>query len=155
MSAKIEITDVHDFLMENMEGIVPIDAWGETSYFYNPGKVLARGTYFLTIKEKNGDNDKASSLDRDGVWRLNFGVERKTFACIFGPPPTRPGKGCAIEGPWDFTDLDVLTPHPIYGWMSWMAVNNPSVATWEECKPLIVNAYEKAKKGFEKRVKLR
>ena len=136
-----------------LEGVAPQSAWGERAYFYNPGNRFARGTYFLTIKEKDGENDRASNLKTAGDWRLNFGIQRKTFTNIFGAPPLRPAKGSVIEGPWDFTEQDVLTPHPVYGWMGWLAVKNPSLETFEFCKPLIIDAHEKARQTFMKRSK--
>lgn len=149
----MEIEAVHAFIMDNLEGVVPLNAWGETAYFYNPNQVLKRGTYFGTIKEKDGENDKSSKLNREGVWRLNMGVQKTTFLETFSHMPARPAKGCAIEGPWDFTELDQITPHPVYGWMNWVAVLNPSVATFEFCKPLIVDAHVRAVKTFNKRAK--
>lgn len=136
-----------------LEGVEVHRAWGETSCFYNPGGEFARGTYFLTIKEKDGDNDRASELDREGVWRLNIGTARSDFEALFGQPPKRPGKGEHIEGPWDFTVLDQITPHPVYGWMSWIAVVSPSLETWRRCIPLVDSAYAKARTTFEKRLK--
>jgi Family of unknown function (DUF6194) len=149
----IKISDVDAYIMDNLDGVVPQNAWGERAYFYNPARQFARGTYFLTIKQKDGENDRSSKLNALGDWRLNFGIERKTFTGIFGAPPRRPAKGCSIEGPWDFAEIDVLTPHPVYGWMAWLAVKNPSAATFEFCKPLIINAYEKARQTFSKRAK--
>jgi hypothetical protein len=34
--------------------------WGERGIFYNPDRVLKKGVYVLTIKEKDGENDSAS-----------------------------------------------------------------------------------------------
>jgi hypothetical protein len=31
----------------------------------------------LTIKEKDGENDKSSNLNRDGVFRVNFRFPKK------------------------------------------------------------------------------
>ncbi len=146
-----DIADVDTWLVASFEGLVPQNSWGERSYFYNPGGNAPRGTYFLTIKEKDGANDRASDLDRPGVWRLNFGLQKPDFVALFGYPPSRPGKGQAIEGPWDFTELDQLTPHPVYGWMGWVAILNPSAGTFEQLKPLIARAHEKARHTFDKR----
>ena len=143
---------VHDHITA-LRGVVPKAAWGETSYFFNPGQRFERGTYFATIKDHDGVNDHASRLDRPGVWRLNMGVAKPVYFALFGPPPPRPGKGRTIEGDWDFTALDTLMPHPVYGWMGWIAVLNPSPATWARCRPLIESAYERAKATFDKRMK--
>ncbi len=148
----IETKTAHNYLANSLDGVIPKDAWGEVSYFYNPGMVFDRGAYFATIKEKNGDNDKASNLDRPGVWRLNLGVSKGAFLELFGPPPPRPGKGGVIEGSWDFTAKNTLTPHPIYGWMSWIAVLNPTEDMWAKCLPLIDDAHSRARSNFEKRL---
>lgn len=138
--------------IESYFGVVTIEAWGETAFFYNPDRVFQRGTYFATLKTKNGDHDRASDLNREGVFRLNMGLPKKLFVTQFGAPPLRPAKGGVIEGGWDFTALDVLMPHPIYGWMGWLSVLNPSTATLAYCKPLLVAAHEKSKITFEKRL---
>lgn len=144
---------VHDHII-GLPGFDRKDAWGETSYFYNPGRALPRGTYFATIKDHDGENDRTSDLNRDGVWRLNMGVSKAAYLERFGPPPPRPGKGGIIECGWDFTALDALTPHPVYGLMSWVAVLNPSPATWEDVRAsLLVDAHSRACGSFEKRVR--
>lgn len=153
MTKSVSIDQLHGFLLTKLEGVSPQRTWGETAYFYNPGNLLKRGTYFATIKEKDGENDKSSNLDREGVWRLNIGVPKPVFEQLFGHPPARPAKGGIVEGPWDFTEFDVLMPHPVYGWMSWLAINSPSPQSFEQCKPLLLEAHGKAKSLFEKRIK--
>ncbi len=149
----VPITTVENYITSKLPGVVPTSAWGEVSYFYNPGHRLKRGTYFATIKQKDGENDKGSGIDREGVWRLNMGISRASFADLFGRPPARPGKGAIIEGPWDFTQLDQITPHPVYGWMSWIAVLSPSEVTWRTCIPLLHDAYERARTLYAKRMR--
>ncbi len=148
----IEIETADRFLANEMDGVVPQSAWGEVSYFYNPGLKLKRGTYFATIKQKNGAHDRASDLDRAHVWRLNIGLTKSCYENLFGPPPARPPKGGVVQGPWDFQKLDTIMPHPVYGWMSWIAVLCPSQTTWERCIPLLHNAHSKAKTNFDRRV---
>ena len=139
-------------LSARFPGTIAINAWGETSLFYNPGQLLPRGVYFATVKQKDGDNDRASHLHRDGVFRFNLGTSKPLFLERFGSPPSRPGKGQAIEGPWDFTRLDLITPHPVYGWMSWVSVLNPSSGTMTEMDDMIEAAFIKAKTAFDKKV---
>ncbi|MFN7230751.1 MAG: DUF6194 family protein [Brevundimonas sp.] len=142
-------------LLARFSGSVAIDAWGETSLFYNPGRILPRGVYFATLKEKDGENDRASQLDRANVFRFNVGTSRSLFFARFGPPPPRPTKGCTVEGNWDFTQLDVITPHPVYGWMSWVSVLNPSPQTLDEMDGMIDAAFLKAKAAFERKLRSR
>ena len=140
-------------LLDRFPGTVAIDAWGETSLFYNPGRMLPRGVYFATVKEKDGENDRASKIDREGLFRFNVGTSKPLFLERFGPPPPRPGKGQAIEGEWDFTKLNTITPHPVYGWMSWVSVLNPSAQTLEGMDDMIEAAFLKAKTAFDKKTK--
>jgi hypothetical protein len=135
------------------DGVVPIQSWGETSFFYNPGLALARGAYFCTLKEHDGENDRASALDRPGVYRLSFGVPPSTYARLFGPRPARPGKGGVVEGPWPFTALDRVTPHPVYAWMGWLSILNPSADTFAELRPLLGEAHRRARGTFEGRLR--
>jgi hypothetical protein len=140
-----------EVLLSRFPGTHALAAWGETSIFYNPGHVLPRGVYFATVKEKDGDNDRASNLSREGIFRFNVGTTRLLFEERFGGPPSRPAKGQAIQGPWDFTGLDIVTPHPVYGWMSWVSVLNPSEDTMNDLDPMIRAAFNKAKAAFEKK----
>lgn len=139
--------------LDNLEGVVETYSWGERGIFYNPGGVLKRGIYILTIKEKDGENDSRSQLNRDGVWRLNIGLRKSTFRSLFGELPERPVKGGVVNMPYDFSAIDVIMPHPVYAWMGWICVLNPSGETFERVKSLILESYEYAKEKFRKRKK--
>ncbi|MDV4169547.1 DUF6194 family protein [Rhodovulum sp. FJ3] len=153
MGANPTPDSIIEHLLDRFEGTRVVEAWGERSIFYNPGLMLPRGVYFATVKEKDGENDKASHLDRAGVFRLNVGTTKSLFLERFGPPPSRPGKGGVVDGPWDFTAADTLTPHPVYGWMSWVAVLNPSNETLSIMNEIVEAAFGKAKASFEKKVR--
>ena len=145
--------DIANSLIANFEDVIPRQSWGETSFFVNPGRRLPSGTYFATLKEKDGENDRSSNLDRQGVFRLSIGPQRKDFESRFGTPPARPSKGGVIDGPWDFSEKNTLMPHPVYGWMSWVCVLNPSDAMFEKLNPLLISAHEKALKSAQKRLR--
>lgn len=139
-------------ITENFTGIVPKASWGETSLFYNPNNALPNGVYFCTIKEKNGDNDKASDLEREGVFRVSLGVGSDAYVELFGEKPKRPAKGGIVDTGHDFTAVDELMPHPIYGWMSWIQVLSPSEKTFADMQPMIQTAYDLAVAKFDKKV---
>ena len=152
MIGLMEESAISRYICESFSGIVPVVAWGETSFFYNPGRALPRGVYFATLKTKDGANDKASCLDRPGLFRLNIGISKPTYRSLFGQPPGRPAAGGVVSTGHDFTALDVLTPHPVYGWMAWVSVLNPSTKTFEQVKPLLAEAHGLAAGKFSKRV---
>ncbi len=77
------LNDCRDLL----DGTVSVDSYGERALYYNPCGKLKRGIYILTIKEKDGPNDKSSRLDRDKIFRLSIGVRRSTFVRLFGSLP--------------------------------------------------------------------
>lgn len=147
----VQVEDIIQIIENDFEGVIPKSSWGETSLFYNPGRVLPNGVYFCTLKENDGENDKNSELHREGVFRLSIGITKETFEKKFGRRPKRPPKGGVINTDHDFTEQNVLMPHPIYGWMSWVQVLNPSESTFEALLPLITEAYENAVIKFNKK----
>ena len=131
-----------------LDGTVLVESWGETGLFYNPGRVLKRGVYVLTVKEKDGANDRASHLDREQVYRLNIGLPKEMFRELFGPLPPRPPAGGVVKMDVDFAALDLLLPHPVYAWMGWICVLAPSEETYERLKPMIWEAHRFAAEKF-------
>ena len=144
--------DIENYILENFEGVVPKSTWGETSFFYNQNKVLPNGVYFCTIKEKDGDNDKASNLNRDNIFRFSIGISKQSFNNLFNIKFKRPLKGKTIEGNFDFTKTNIITPHPIYGWMSWISVLNPSEECFCEIKDFLEESHVLAKSKFDKKI---
>ncbi|MAK60166.1 MAG: hypothetical protein CMK09_04230 [Ponticaulis sp.] len=146
--------DLTDIICSTYDGVIFKPFWGDQSFFYNPENRLSNGTYFATMKLKDGENDSASHINREGVWRLNIGLPVKAFEARFGKRPTRPAQGQSIEGEWDFTTLNTLTPHPVYGWMGWAAILSPSRETYDtHLAPILDQAYHKARQAFDKRMR--
>lgn len=143
--------EILKYCLENLDGTVLETGWGERGIFYNPDDKLKRGIYILTVKEKDGDNDKGSDLDREGIYRVNLGIRKSTFSEMFGSTPERPGKGCVVDMDYDFSSINTIIPHPVYAWMGWICVLNPSPKCFEELKPLIRESYEFAKEKYAKR----
>ena len=144
--------EIIEQLVNRFDGVTPKSSWGETSLFYNPGGALPNGVYFCTIKEKDGENDKSSKLDRDGVFRLSIGVGNQVYEQHFGARPPKPSKGGIVNTGHDFTLVDELMPHPIYGWMAWMQVLSPKINTFDSILPLIAEAHSNAVKKFNKKM---
>ena len=140
--------DILKYCLEILPDTVLVKSWGESGIFYNPNNTLKRGIYVLTVKEKDGENDKSSGLNRENIYRVNIGVRKNTFINMFEAVPARPAKGGIVDMSFDFTQIDKILPHPVYAWMSWICVLNPSESTFEKLKPLIQEAYEYAKEKY-------
>ena len=145
------ITDTFDgvdVVVASREAGSPEVAWGDSFFSYDPGRDLPpdRRFPFATIVTKDyADFDCASNLNRPSVFRLNVGVSKETYRSLFGAPPSRSGTDSDVESGYDFTALDQLLPHPVYGRMYWVCVLNPSAATFQEVvRPLLAEAYDLA-----------
>lgn len=145
--------DIIQVLNTRLRGLVTKTTWGETSLFYNPQNVLPNGVYFCTFKNADGENDKAANLNRENVFRFSFGLPKHTYADLFGEKPVRPSKGGVVKLNYDFTAIDQLMPHPVYAWMNWCQILNPSQASFDKLQPLIDEAYANAVNKFNKRIK--
>jgi|TARA_R110000868_G_scaffold406339_1_gene686663 hypothetical protein len=129
--------------------------WGERGLFYNPGNKFSKGAYVLTFKEKDGKNDASSDLNADGKYRLNLKISKATFISLFENIPKRPAAGEVIDGNYNFSALDTVMPHPIYGWMTWVCAVNPTRETidWMESQGLFEEAYQAAVMTMDKKIK--
>ncbi|WP_226683279.1 DUF6194 family protein [Sutcliffiella horikoshii] len=143
--------EIIKFVQNTYTGTVVNNNWGEQGIFYNPDLKLAKGIYILTIKDKDGPNDKASNLNREDVYRLNLGIKKTSFIELFGFVPQRPTAGNIVEMDYDFSIVDEILPHPVYGWMSWISVLSPSEDTFEKIKPFINEGYDLAVKKYQKK----
>ena len=120
--------------------------YGERSIFYNPGGTAPFGTIVASIKDRDGPNDKAANLSRDGVYRLAFQLGDDEFVSRFGPVPPRPPKGRAVDlAGFDLTRLGALAPHPVYAWMRWVQILSPTREQYELLKPLLLDSLDVVK----------
>jgi Family of unknown function (DUF6194) len=148
---RMTIDDIAAAILALDQGIVFDRNWGERALFYNPGNQLKKGIYIATFKERDGPHDKASHLNHGNRFRLNVGLPKSTYFSLFGPPPFRPSAGNVVTTGHDFAQCDVLMPHPVYGWMSWVGVINPSRSTFEMLLPHLMETIELARQKFKKR----
>ena len=148
----MELSEILKYCLENLKDTILVNTYGEKAIFYNPNLVLKKGVYVLTIKEKDGKNDKSSELNRIDTFRVNIGVKKDTFKELFGFIPSRPSAGCTVDMKYDFTRSNEILPHPVYAWMSWISIINPTESKFEELKPFIEQAYLLAVEKFNKKV---
>jgi hypothetical protein len=99
---------------------------------------------FATLVTSNA-HDTFSDLDRPGVFRLNIGVSKATFHSLLGAD-------FDLEGVYDYTALDRILPHPVYGKQYWVSILNPSEATFEATvRPLLAEAHARSAARDERR----
>lgn len=122
----MEIAAITQYVVETFPDVHADTTTPDTFFLFDPERKFP----FATIVTRDNDFDSVSKLDRPGVFRLNVGLGPETFRALFGASTTH-----------DFTALDRLMPHPLYGRMHWICVLNPSEATFERLKPLLAEAY--------------
>ena len=143
-----------DVVVASRETGAPEIAWGDSFFSYDPQRNLEpqQRMPFATIVTKDyGDFDRASNLNRPGVFRLNIGVGKETYRALFGPQPSPAGASGFVETGHDFAALDQLLPHPVYAPQSWVCVLNPSEATFQSVRPLLAEAHALAVRKYAKR----
>ncbi len=112
-----------------------------------PDAVIARidSAVFFSLDEKHWpnfativwtdehDDGTPSNLARDGVYRVNVGVDRAAFDRLVG----------GIRDP-DYAALDRFLPHPVYARQRWVSILNPSHATVrDDLMPLIAAGHDR------------
>ncbi len=144
-----------DVVVASQDAGSPEIAWGDTFFSYDPDGTLPseRRFPFATIVTKDySDFDAASNLNREGVFRLNIGVGRETYHALFGAELPRATANDDGECSDDFTVLDQLLPHPVYGRQYWVCILNPSAATFQNVvQPLLAEAYDRTARTYTKR----
>lgn len=132
------------YIAETFDGVEVVEASEDSFFMYDPGHLIPVNRRFPFATLVTGDrHDTVSNLDRPGVFRLNIGVGKETFRSLFGAEES-PADSGGTAGDYDFTALDRLMPHPVYGRMYWSCVLNPGEATWPMAQALLAEAYEMA-----------
>ncbi|MFI6262199.1 DUF6194 family protein [Micromonospora sp. NPDC051006] len=116
----------------------PEPAWGWRFFFVGPDRRLP----FATLGEHDmAGFDDDSRLDRPGVFRLNLDLGRQEFERLFGYPPARFAEHRSAI---DFTTVDEVLPHPVYGTAGWACVLNPGPRSLAEVDRLLAYAHRRA-----------
>jgi hypothetical protein len=132
------------YITETFAGVDLVVSSGNTFYFNNADPTVPPDHRFPFVTlVTNDEYDQFSNLNRPDVYRLNIGVSKQTYRALFGAPPAR--DGAAEDGGHDFTALDQVMPHPVYGRQYWVCVLNPSATTFQDAvQPLLAEAYDQA-----------
>ena len=146
--------DVTEFVTTQLEGTVvvvasedngdPELAWGDTFFFYDPDGITVperRLPYATIVTNDYPGFDEASNLQRPGVFRVNAWVSPRTFDLQTAADDTS-----AV----DYSALDKVIPHPVYGSQSWVSVLSPGPDTEGTVKELLAEAHDRARTRYEK-----
>ncbi|HEY7350929.1 MAG TPA: DUF6194 family protein [Ktedonobacterales bacterium] len=143
--------EISQYITDRFQGVDVVVASDASFFFYNPDSTVPPDHRFPFVTIVTSDAfDQFSNLNRPSVFRLNIGLGKQTFRSLFGLPKASSGRDSAAESgatssDHDFTALDHLMPHPVYGRMYWVCVLNPSAETLEtKVRPLLAEAYELA-----------
>jgi hypothetical protein len=128
---------IEQYLTEKLQDIAQVDNFGYKFFLYGADSKLP----FVTIAGSDNEYDRISNLDRDGVFRINIGVSKRTFNDLF--PVGHTG--------WDYTALNRFMPHPEYAAQYFICVLNPEGHILSETLAFIEEAYTIAKDRFERK----
>lgn len=121
-------TSIIEYITSTFEGVDVVVASDNYFFLYDPDHKFP----FATLMT-NDDNDSASNF------RLNIGIRKETFDSM------------DFSADVDFTVLDQLLPHPVYGKMFWVCVLNPSDKTFQTVKQLLAEAYDLSVQKYAKK----
>src|SRR5438477_9552363 len=148
---------VTQYIIDTFDGIETVTSSGNTFFFYGSERMFP----FVTLVT-NDIYDQFSNLNRPSVFRLNIGISKQTFRSLFGLPKLPSDRDSPVESgdndsnhsnhsDYDFTALDQLMPHPVYGRMYWVCVLNPSDETFEtKVRQLLAEAYDLAVSKYKR-----
>jgi hypothetical protein len=111
------------YITDTFDDVQLETADGNTFFFYGDDHKMP----FVTLVT-NDAYETVSDLNRPGIFRLNIGVSKTTFRSLFGETAKdetangETAEAATAEGTpaYDFTALDTLMPHPVYGMMYWI-----------------------------------
>jgi hypothetical protein len=143
---------------------------GNTTFFYGDDHKMP----FATLLTKD-THDTVSALNRPGIYRLDIGARKASFQRYFDKdlliealapseeelndeqelsdtPATDANSEALSNANYDYTALDTLMPHPLYGKRHWVCVLNPGEETFEMARILLDEAYLLAVYRYNNRV---
>jgi hypothetical protein len=131
--------EVEEFV-SNLENVQRTENFGYTFFFIGDDHMVP----FVTLADSDNDYDNVSNLNREGVFRLNIGVSRKTFSTLIGE---------SASEPIDYTALNMILPHPDYAKQNFICILNPAGENVEKTKQLIMEAHALALARFQRKAK--
>lgn len=131
-------------VVASAENGAPEMAWGDIFLIYDPEQAIPpekQFPYATVVVNDYPGFDEFSDLAREGVYRVNIWVSKDTFDAE--TPDEDPETV-------DYSTLDRIIPHPVYGAQSWLSVVNPGPATSSKVRVLLQEAHDRARARYEK-----
>jgi len=134
--------EISRYITETCDGVDVVADSGNSFFFYNPDSNVPPDHRFPFVTLVTSDlYDQFSNLNRPSIFRLNIGIGKQTFRSLFGENSSS----------YDFTALDQVMPHPVYGRMSWVCVLNPGDEMFEtKVRQLLAEAYDLAVSKYKR-----
>ena len=126
--------------IEGLENVQRTENYGYIFYFVGDDHMLP----FVTIANSDNDYDSVSNLNREGVFRINIGLSRKTFDKLI---PEYDAESV------DYSLLNTILPHPDYAKQNFICILNPSGENVTRTKELIQEAHSIAAVRFQRKTK--
>lgn len=120
-------SEVEEFVA-GLDNVQREDNFGYVFYFVGDDHRLS----FVTIANSDNEFDSVSNLNREGVFRINIGVSKKTFDSLLADSSSEN---------IDYSVLNVFLPHPDYAKQHFICILNPSGENVDTTKQLIVEAH--------------
>ncbi|WP_316633122.1 DUF6194 family protein [uncultured Flavobacterium sp.] len=132
------IDEIKTYLLQNFEGLSIMENDGDLFFMHKSNDKLP----FVTLISKDNDYDSLSNLNRDGFFRLNFPIDKETFNSKFGSMTNDKKLEAYMNIGIDFTQENMLLPHPTYGPLNWVCIVNPSKEKFEMIKQYLTVSFE-------------
>jgi hypothetical protein len=114
----------------------PPDA-SPTAWFFSLDAEKHWPNFATIVTTDEHDTEPNSNLAARGAYRLNIGVGRDRFERLVD-----------LSKSHDYTAFDVILPHPTYAKQRWLAIVNPSRATFDDVvRPLLDEAYDRIRRA--------
>ena len=123
-----------------MEKVQQEENYGYVFFFVGDDHRLS----FVTIANPDNDWDNVSSLNREGVFRVNVGISKETFKSLIVK---------SDDELIDYSILNTFLPHPEYAQQNFVCILNPSGKNVEITKKLIEEAHSIAAKRLQRKKK--
>jgi len=117
------LQELVDYITNNYTGVdVATYPPGEpaTAWFFSLDADKHWPNFATIVTTDEHDLEHNSNLSARGAYRLNIGIGRETFEHLVDPSTS-----------YDYTTTDVVIPHPTYAKQRWLAIVNPSPATFD------------------------